>query len=77
MSLVAARAAVITFMVAFAAGTIAASGEASLLIGAAAFHLSDLAVARDRFVTPGLVNRALGLPLYYYAQLCLAWRTRI
>ncbi len=69
--------AVITVMVALAASTFAAGGEASLLIGAAAFYLSDLAVARDRFVTPGLVNRALGLPLYYFAQLCLAWSTRV
>jgi uncharacterized membrane protein YhhN len=31
------------------------------------------AVARDRFVAPGLVNRYWGLPLYFGAQLLLAW----
>ncbi len=65
--------AVITVMVALAAGTFPAGGHPSVPIGAVAFYLSDLAVARDRFVAPGLVNRAVGLPLYYFAQLCLAW----
>ncbi len=65
--------AVITVMVALAAGTFAAGAHPSLPIGAVAFYLSDLAVARERFVASGLVNRAVGLPLYYFAQLCLAW----
>jgi uncharacterized membrane protein YhhN len=41
-------------------------------LGALLFYLSDLLVARDRFVRPGLVNRAVGLPLYYAGQLLLA-----
>ncbi len=65
--------AVISIMLALAAGTFAAGGHPSLPIGAAAFYLSDLAVARDRFVAPGFANRLWGLPLYYFAQLCLAW----
>jgi hypothetical protein len=40
--------------------------------GALLFYLSDLLVARDRFVRPGIVNRVVGLPLYYAAQLLLA-----
>ena len=40
--------------------------------GAVLFWLSDLAVARDRFVRPGFVNPLVGLPLYYAAQLLLA-----
>ncbi len=40
--------------------------------GAILFYLSDLAVARHRFVHPSFVNRALGLPLYYVGQLLLA-----
>ena len=40
--------------------------------GALAFYLSDLSVARDRFVRPAFVNRAWGLPLYYGAQFVLA-----
>jgi uncharacterized membrane protein YhhN len=40
--------------------------------GAILFYLSDLAVARHRFVHPSFVNRALGLPAYYAGQLLLA-----
>ena len=45
---------------------------AGVPLGAFAFYLSDLSVARDRFVAAGFVNRVWGLPLYYFAQLCLA-----
>ncbi|HSN93276.1 MAG TPA: lysoplasmalogenase [Anaeromyxobacteraceae bacterium] len=41
-------------------------------VGASLFYLSDLLVARDRFVRPGLRNRLFGLPLYYAAQVLLA-----
>ena len=41
-------------------------------LGAVLFYLSDLLVARDRFVRPGFVNRLVGLPLYYAAQVLLA-----
>jgi uncharacterized membrane protein YhhN len=41
-------------------------------VGAVLFFLSDLLVARDRFVAPGLRNRLVGLPLYYAAQALLA-----
>ena len=40
--------------------------------GAVLFYLSDLAVARQRFVRPDFVNRAVGLPLYYAGQLLIA-----
>jgi uncharacterized membrane protein YhhN len=62
---------VITAMVALAA---ACSGKTGLwtLIAAAAFYLSDLSVARDRFVQRAFVNRAWGLPVYYAAQLIFA-----
>ena len=36
------------------------------------FFLSDLAVARHRFVQPAFVNRLFGLPAYYAAQILLA-----
>jgi uncharacterized membrane protein YhhN len=42
-------------------------------IGAVAFAASDLSVARDRFVVSEFLNRAWGLPVYYFAQLLLAW----
>lgn len=41
--------------------------------GAALFYLSDLAVARQKFVAPGAGNRLVGLPLYYAGQYLLAW----
>lgn len=41
-------------------------------LGGVLFYLSDLAVARNRFVAPGFVNRAWGLPVYYAAQLLIA-----
>jgi uncharacterized membrane protein YhhN len=47
-------------------------GSARVVAGALLFYLSDLSVARDRFVRRGFVNRAWGLPAYYLGQLCLA-----
>ena len=40
--------------------------------GALLFYLSDLAVARDRFVVRRFASRAWGLPAYYLAQVLLA-----
>jgi len=60
---------VITAMVALGVGTVAAGNDPLLLIAAVVFYLSDLCVARERFVQSGFVNRAIGLPLYYGAQL--------
>lgn len=76
---VVAYVAVIAAMVATAVGT-ALGGSAGvgrppsglLLAGALLFFVSDLAVARNRFVAPGFVNRAWGLPAYYGGQLLLA-----
>ncbi|HKU41231.1 MAG TPA: lysoplasmalogenase family protein [Polyangiales bacterium] len=65
--------AVIAAMVSLAAGTSAATGDLRIAAGAVAFALSDLSVARDRFVHPGFDNLIWGLPLYYAAQLTLAW----
>ncbi|HEU0031560.1 MAG TPA: lysoplasmalogenase [Kofleriaceae bacterium] len=41
--------------------------------GAMLFFASDLAVARDTFVTASWTNRAWGLPAYYAGQLMIAW----
>lgn len=41
--------------------------------GAAAFYASDLAVAREKFVARDTWNRVIGLPVYYGAQLLIAW----
>ncbi len=64
--------AVISLMVAAAAGTALPAPGGLILGGAVLFFASDLAVARQRFVSPGLVNRVCGLPLYYTAQIFLA-----
>jgi uncharacterized membrane protein YhhN len=45
---------------------------AALTVGAVLFFLSDLAVARQRFVTPEFLNRAVGLPMYYAGQVLVA-----
>lgn len=44
-----------------------------MLAGATLFFVSDIAVARDRFVARGSNNRIWGLPAYYAAQLLMAW----
>ncbi len=41
--------------------------------GAATFYASDLAVAREKFVARDTWNRVIGLPVYYGAQLLIAW----
>lgn len=46
-----------------------------LCAGALAFFASDISVARDRFVAPGFVNKAWGLPAYYGGQVLFAWST--
>jgi uncharacterized membrane protein YhhN len=43
-----------------------------IAIGAVLFYLSDLTVARDRFVQSDFLNRGIGLPMYYAAQILIA-----
>jgi uncharacterized membrane protein YhhN len=64
---------VILAMCIAAAGHASASGRWAVLAGALLFATSDLAVARDRFVQPGFVNKLWGWPTYFGAQLLLAW----
>ncbi len=64
--------AVIMVMVVFSLSTTVVTGETMLLLGAVLFAISDVSVARDRFIAPGFINRLWGLPLYYIAQLILA-----
>lgn len=68
---------VISAMVACALGTFGHSPNRLLLVGAIAFAISDLAVARERFVAPGFSNQLWGLPLYYGGQLLLAAATAV
>ena len=69
---VCAYVAVIMTMAACAVGATAAGRSVWIAVGAGLFVVSDLFVARNRFVAPGPVNRLWGLPLYYGAQLILA-----
>ena len=62
----------ISVMMATAAGSWAGYGSLALLLGAVLFVVSDISVARNRFVAPGFINRAIGLPIYFTAQLLLA-----
>jgi uncharacterized membrane protein YhhN len=62
--------AIISAMVVGAVG--ASRADPRILVGALLFYASDLLVARQRFVAPSPWNPAVGLPLYYAAQLVLA-----
>ena len=63
---------VISGMLVCAAGTVGHAGRPAIALGAVAFYLSDLAVARERFVAKSFTNKLWGLPLYFGAQLLLA-----
>lgn len=56
-----------------ATSTIPPAARAGVLTGAVLFYLSDIFVARQRFVISAHINRQLGLPLYYSAQFLLAF----
>jgi uncharacterized membrane protein YhhN len=63
---------VIGAMVALAAGAFGGGATAVIPVAAVAFAASDVAVARHRFVRPGVVNKLWGLPLYYAAVVAIA-----
>lgn len=69
---------VITLMLAgawavFRVPELGSTGRWFILIGAFFFYLSDLFVARQRFVTEQYLNRLIGLPLYYTGQFLIAF----
>ena len=49
------------------------SGRVMAFSGAVAFYLSDVFVARDRFVKKEFINRLIGLPMYYVGQFLIAF----
>ena len=53
--------------------TLHSTGRFMVLFGAVSFYISDLFVARDRFLKTEFVNRLIGLPLYYGGQFLLAF----
>jgi uncharacterized membrane protein YhhN len=64
---------VICTMLLMAGSTWSSDPGTLVLAGAWGFALSDLAVARNRFIKPGFENRLWGIPLYFASQLMLAW----
>jgi uncharacterized membrane protein YhhN len=48
-------------------------GRIMVFAGACCFYISDVFVARDRFVKKEALNRLIGLPLYYGGQFILAF----
>ena len=52
---------------------LAGLGRVIVFSGASCFYVSDLFVARDRFMKKAPINRFLGLPLYYTGQFLLAF----
>jgi uncharacterized membrane protein YhhN len=63
---------VIGMMVVLAAGAAVSTDTPALFAGAVLFAVSDVFVARQRFVHASYRNRQWGLPLYFLAQLILA-----
>ncbi|PKN60102.1 MAG: lysoplasmalogenase [Deltaproteobacteria bacterium HGW-Deltaproteobacteria-11] len=69
--------AIITMMVIGAASLVGNehlnfTGRALVFCGAILFYLSDIFVARHRFVKKEYINRLAGLPMYYAAQFMIA-----
>jgi len=48
-------------------------GRLLVIIGALSFYISDVFVARQRFLKAEFFNRLIGLPLYYCGQFLLAF----
>lgn len=65
---VAIYSAAIVLMVSFAAATL----SPMITVAACMFAVSDISVARDRFIDHSITNKAWGIPLYYFAQLLFA-----
>lgn len=65
--------AIISLMVITAFGTLGAGATPLIAVGASLFFLSDLSVAALRLAETPYPTYVLGLPLYYAAQVCLAF----
>jgi uncharacterized membrane protein YhhN len=73
--------AIITAMVIGAASlagtkTVLFPGRVLAFAGALLFYVSDIFVARQRFVTQNFFNHAVGLPLYFAGQFLIAFSIR-
>jgi uncharacterized membrane protein YhhN len=63
---------IISCMVAAAVGNLNNMAGPGLAAGACLFFLSDVCVARERFVESAFINKAIGLPAYYAGQVLIA-----
>lgn len=68
---------VITSMVALSFGARGQGASWWVVAGAVLFFVSDIFVARGRFVAPGNINPAIGLPLYFSAQYVFAYTCKL
>lgn len=59
--------------VAFLSPELNRKGAWAILVGALCFYVSDLFVAKERFVKSQFYNRLFGLPLYYFGQFLIAF----
>ena len=55
------------------AGELRSAGRMAAFVGALGFYVSDIFVARQRFLKAEFFNRLIGLPLYYGGQFMLAF----
>lgn len=65
-----------SLMVTLAWASFGFGGPFVAAMGATAFYLSDLAVARERFVSHQTAEKVWGLPLYYLGQTLIALSAR-
>ncbi|MBX7258693.1 MAG: lysoplasmalogenase [Candidatus Hydrogenedentes bacterium] len=63
---------IISIMLALALGAWRLPGGSMIAAGAIAFYLSDVCVARGRFISQSPINGLIGLPLYFLGQVILA-----
>lgn len=70
---VVAYVAAICLMLMMGLAVVGSGGPAVIGMGALGFALSDVSVARNRFVSEGFINSAWGLPAYFISQLVLAY----
>lgn len=64
---------VISLMCALSIGAWGRGAPIWVPVGALVFYVSDIFVAREAFVHPELLNRLVGLPLYFGAQMVFAY----
>lgn len=57
------------------AAHLSSAAKTMVFAGAVSFYLSDMLVARDRFLKTAFLNRLIGLPLYYAGQFLIAFST--